>query len=437
MLKELDVRGDLKKSISEYLPRPFSKENNEEIVAVVRGIIKEVRERGDEALYEMTERFDGSRPATLSVGRQEMEDALEEISPELRVALEKAAENVRNYYSKHDLSRHEITRDGMSIKSQLLPLRSAGCYVPGGKASYPSTVIMTAIPAEVAGVERIVVAVPPNSEGRIPQSVLAAAALAGVQEVHPMGGAQAIAALAYGTEEVEPVDVIVGPGNIYVSLAKQEVSSKVRVPASFAGPSEVVVVADETASPDLVALDLIVQAEHGPDGLSWLVTWEKEFAEKVHSEITRILETSIRKEEIESTLSRSGYCVLVEGQEQALEVVNIVAPEHLQIMTRDPEVMAAKVRNAGAIFCGSWSPAALGDYIAGPSHVLPTAGTARFSGALSVADFLKEVHVISASKETISTLGIHAVVLAETEGLDAHAESIRRRMKKIAEEENE
>ncbi len=182
MLKELDVRGDLKKSISEYLPRPFSKENNTEIVAVVRGIIEEIRERGDEALYEMIERFDGSRPATLSVGRQEMEDALEQISPELRVALEKAVENVRNYYSEHDLSRHEITRDGMSIKSQLLPLRSAGCYVPGGKASYPSTVIMTAIPAEVAGVERIVVAVPPNSEGRIPQSVLAAAALAGVQE---------------------------------------------------------------------------------------------------------------------------------------------------------------------------------------------------------------------------------------------------------------
>jgi len=197
------------------------------------------------------------------------------------------------------------------------------------------------------------------------------------------------------------------------------------------------VVADETASPDLVALDLIVQAEHGPDGLSWLVTWEKELAEKVYSEITKILETSIRKEEIESTLSRSGYCVLVEDPEQALEVVDIVAPEHLQIMTHDPEIMAAKVKNAGAIFCGSWSPATLGDYIAGPSHVLPTAGTARFSGALSVSDFLKEVHVISASKETISTLGKHAVVLAETEGLDAHAESIRRRMKKIAEEENE
>ena len=255
--------------------------------------------------------------------------------------------------------------------------------------------------------------------------------------MHPIGGAQAIAALAYGTEKVEPVDVIVGPGNIYVSLAKQEVSSKVRVPASFAGPSEVVVVADETASPDLVALDLIVQAEHGPDGLSWLVTWEKKFAEKVYSEITKMLETSIRKEEIESTLSRSGYCVLVEGPEQALEVVDIVAPEHLQIMTHNPEIMAGKVKNAGAIFCGSWSPATLGDYIAGPSHVLPTAGTARFSGALSVSDFLKEVHMISASKETISALGKHAVVLAETEGLDAHAESIRRRIKKIAEEENE
>ncbi len=437
MLTELDVCGNAEESMFEILPRPFLKENNEDIVMTVRGIIEEVREKGDEALYEMTQRFDGSRPKTLSVKKPEMELALEQISPELRVALEKAAENVRSYYSKHDLSSHETTRDGMTIKSRMVPVKSAGCYVPGGRAAYPSTVIMTAIPAEMAGVERVVIAVPPNENGEIPQSVLAAAAISGVQEVHPIGGAQAIAALAYGTEEIKPVDVIVGPGNIYVSLAKQEVSNKVRVPSSFAGPSEVVVVADKTASADLVAMDLIVQAEHGPDGLCWLVTWEKEFAEKVCLEIKEILKTSTRKEEIESTLSRSGYCVVVKDPQQALEVVEIVAPEHLQIMTQEPEVLAEKVENAGAIFCGPWSPASLGDYIAGPSHVLPTAGTARFSGALSVSDFLKEVHVVTASKETISTLGKHAVVLAETEGLEAHAESIRKRIKKINEEENE
>jgi len=437
VLKELDVRGNSEESMFEILPRPFSKENNEDLLATVREIIEEVRKKGDEALYEMTERFDGLRPKTLSVKKPEMELALEQITPELRVALEKAAENVRNYYSKYDLSTHEITRDGMVIKSRMVPVKSVGCYVPGGRAAYPSTVIMTAIPAEMAGVKRVVIAVPPDANGEISQSVLAAAAISGVQEVHPIGGAQAIAALAYGTEAVKPVDVIVGPGNIYVSLAKQEVSSKVRVPSSFAGPSEVVVVADKTASPDLVAMDLIVQAEHGPDGLSWLVTWEKEFAEKVNLEIKEMLKTSTRREEIKSTLSRSGYCVVVEGPEQALEVVEVVAPEHLQIMTQEPEVMAEKVKNAGAIFCGPWSPATLGDYIAGPSHVLPTAGTARFSGALSVSDFLKEMHVITASKETISALGEHVVVLAETEGLEAHAESIRKRIKKIKEEENE
>ena len=236
---------------------------------------------------------------------------------------------------------------------------------------------------------------------------------------------------------MDPVDVIVGPGNIYVSLAKQEVSSTVRVPSSFAGPSEVVVMADETAEPDLVAMDLVVQAEHGPNGLSWLITWKEEIAARVQAEIEKILVASRRKEEIESTLSNSGYCVLVEGPDQALIVSEAVAPEHLQLMIQESESMACRVRNAGAVFCGQWAPAVLGDYIAGPSHVLPTAGTARFAGALGVADFLKDIHVITASAETIQTVGEHVVTLASTEGLEAHSDSIRLRLEKIKGKQSE
>ena len=437
MLKELDLRGKDEKETQLALPRPLLDSRVETALTDVREIIREVREGGDEALHEITERFDGCRLESLSIGRNEMKKALEEIPSSLKSALEKSAENVQAYYSKQGHKDFEISQDGMTIKSRTVPVARVGCYVPGGRAAYPSTVIMTAIPAKMAGVDQIVVAVPPDEKGEIPKSVLAAAAISDVDKIHPIGGAQAIAALAYGTEEIDPVDVIVGPGNIYVSLAKQEVASKVRVPSSFAGPSEVVVVADETAEPDLVAMDLVVQAEHGPNGLSWLITWEEELIVRVQAEIEKILASSSRKKEIKSTLSTSGYCVLVEGPDQALVVAETVAPEHLQLMTEESESMADKIRNAGAVFCGQWSPATLGDYIAGPSHVLPTAGTARFAGALGITDFVKDVHVITASEETIETVGEHVVVLSSTEGLEAHSESIRLRLEKIREKQSE
>ncbi|CAI8356851.1 MAG: Histidinol dehydrogenase [Acidimicrobiales bacterium AG-410-I20] len=437
MLTELDLRGKDENQTRIALPRPLLDSGTDSALVVVREIIREVRERGDKALYEITERFDGCRLESLSIGRNEMKKALGEIPSSLKAALEKSAENVQEYYSKQLHGDFEITQDGMKIKSRAVPVTKAGCYVPGGRAAYPSTVIMTAVPAKMAGVDHVVIAVPPDQNGEIPKSVLAAAAISGVEKIHPIGGAQAIAALAYGTEEVDPVDVIVGPGNIYVSLAKQEVSSTVRVPSSFAGPSEVVVMADETAEPDLVAMDLVVQAEHGPNGLSWLITWKEEIAARVQAEIEKILVASRRKEEIESTLSNSGYCVLVEGPDQALIVSEAVAPEHLQLMIQESESMACRVRNAGAVFCGQWAPAVLGDYIAGPSHVLPTAGTARFAGALGVADFLKDIHVITASAETIQTVGEHVVTLASTEGLEAHSDSIRLRLEKIKGKQSE
>jgi histidinol dehydrogenase len=292
---------------------------------------------------------------------------------------------------------------------------------------------MTAIPARVAGVDEVVVCVPPGPDGRVADVTLAAAAVAGVDVVHPVGGAQAIAALAFGTRSIRPVDVVVGPGNVYVALAKREVAGRVGVPSAFAGPSEVVVVADASAPADFAAIDMVVQAEHGPDGLAWLVTWDESVADAVEAGIAKITATSPRREDIEATLAAAGYVVLVDGVVQAIEVANRIAPEHLQLMVEDAQEVAARVRHAGAVFCGPWSPASLGDYVAGPSHVLPTAGTARFAGALTVADFTKDVHVITADRSAITTLGPHVVALAEAEGLDAHAESVRRRLAAIEE----
>jgi len=287
---------------------------------------------------------------------------------------------------------------------------------------------MTAVPARVAGVEEVVVCVPPGPDGRVPDATLAAAAVAGVDGLHPVGGAQAIAALAYGTESIAAVDVIVGPGNVYVALARREVAGVVGIPTGFAGPSEVIVVGDSTVPADFAAVDVLVQAEHGPHGLAWLVTWDEDFADAVESAIDRHLLDSPRRPEIEATLDSSGYCVIVDTPTDALAVVDEIAPEHLQLMCEGADDMALEVRNAGAVFCGPWSPASLGDYMAGPSHVLPTAGTARFAGALTVSDFTKDVHVVTADRAAIERLGPHIVALADVEGLYAHAESVRMRV---------
>ena len=307
------------------------------------------------------------------------------------------------------------------------PVDRAGLYVPGGLARYPSTVLMTAVPARVAAVPELVLCAPPGRDGHIPDVTLAAAALAGVDEVFAVGGAQAVGAMAYGTETVRPVDVIVGPGSLYVSLALREVAGVVGVPSSFAGPSEVVVIADETTPVEYAAIDVVVQAEHGPNGMAWLVTWSQSTAVAVTEAVSRLVAGSPRRAELEATLSDGGYAVLVDGPGDAMAVANAVAPEHLEIMSADPEALVPMVRNAGAVFTGPFAPASVGDYIAGPSHVLPTYGSARFAGALRVDDFLKQIHVVSLDREALERVAPHVAAMAEAEGLAAHAASVRLR----------
>ena len=373
----------------------------------------------------MTNRFDGVELEAILVDPTEVAAAPERIQPEVLAALEVAAKAVRRHHVDQVRPEHRSEEDGLVIRSLFRPVERVGCYVPGGRAAYPSTVLMTAVPAQVAGVGEVVLCVPPGADGKIADVTLAAAAVAGVDAVYAVGGAQAVAAMAYGTETVPAVDVIVGPGNLYVSLAKREVAGDVGVPSAFAGPSEVVVVADASVPAPFAAVDLVVQAEHGPNGLAWLVTWDEEVAEAVEAEVVRMVAEAPRREDITATLADAGWSVLVDGPDQALAVADAIAPEHLQLMVDGAEVLAERVRHAGAVFCGPWSPASLGDYVAGPSHVLPTAGTARFSGALSVADFTKEVHVVTADEGALRRLAPHVEALANAEGLDAHARSVR------------
>ncbi len=395
---------------------------------VVRGIVDDVRTRGDEALRDLTARFDGAEPPSIRVDPAEVAAARGRIDPAVRTALEVAAEAIRRHHEGQVRLEHRSEDDGLVVRSLSRPVERAGCYVPGGRAAYPSTVLMTAIPARVAGVEEVVVCVPPGPDGRIADVTLAAAAVAGVDAVYAVGGAQAVAAMAFGTDSIPPVDVIAGPGNLYVALAKREVAGLVGVPSAFTGPSEVVVVADATVPAVFAAIDVVVQAEHGPDGLAWLVTWDEAVADAVDAEVACIVDASPRRDDVTATLATAGWVVLVDGPDEALAVSDVIAPEHLQLMVDGAEALADRVRHAGAVFCGPWSPASLGDYVAGPSHVLPTAGTARFSGALTVADFTKEVHVVTADRGALERLAPHVAALAEAEGLDAHAASVRLRV---------
>ncbi len=422
MLHRLDRRGAAH-ALAE-LPRPH--DVGDRPVAAVGTIIDDVRARGDVALRELAERFDGGAPDNLLVAAEEVRAALDRIPEPLRRALEAAADRITDFHRDQVRPDHTFVRDGIRVRAVRQPVDRAGCYAPGGRASYPSTVLMTAIPAQVAGVGEIAVCIPPD-HGRIADAALAAAAVAGVDEVYAVGGAGAIAAMAYGTETVRPVDVIAGPGNVYVATAKQLVAGRVGVPSAFAGPSEIVVVADETASPEHVAVDLMVQAEHGPDGLSWLVTWSEEVADAVDGQLAKLVGAASRRHDIEATLGSNGYAVLVDGADEAIAVSDRIAPEHLQLMTADPQALVGLVRHAGAVFCGPLAPASIGDYLAGPSHVLPTHGTARFSGALSVDDFVKQLHVIDVDRAGFEAVADHVEVLATAEGFDAHAESIRRR----------
>jgi histidinol dehydrogenase len=427
MLTRFDLRGSIT-DLDAVLARSDAADvAAEQVRADVRAIVDDVRARGDAALRELTERFDGAVIDDLRVADTEQRAALDSIDRDVRAALEYAAGEIEAYHEAQVTPELDLDRAGVHLQERVVPVDRAGCYVPGGRASYPSSVLMTAIPARVAGVGEIVLCVPPDRDGALAQATLAAAALAGVDEVYRVGGAQAIAALAYGTESIRPVDVVVGPGNAYVAAAKREVAGVVGI-ESLAGPSEVVVVADDTAAPDLVAIDLLAQAEHGPGGAALLVTWSDALAAKVSDAVERLTEAAPRRAEIEASLREGGRVVVVDGPDDALRVVNAVAPEHLELMTADPESLVDGVRNAGAVFCGPWAPAAIGDYVAGVNHVLPTARTARFASALRVDDFCKHMHVVTVSETALRRVAAHVEVLAAVEGLDEHARSITMRV---------
>ena len=426
MLTRLDLRG-AGDDLEARLPRPSAA--SEPPVAEVQTLLAEVRSGGDDALRELTARFDGVTIDHIAVPGDELEAALASMAPDLRTALEVAHGNILDYHQAQVGPEVVHKRNGISVSELRRPVDRVGLYVPSAGAPLISTVLMTAVPAKVAGVPAVALCSAPGPDGRVPAGILAAAALAEVDEVYRVGGAQAIAALAYGTESIRPVDVIVGPGGNRVAQAKREVASTgaVGVPSSFAGPSEVVVVADASTVAEWAAVDVVVQAEHGPDGLAWLVTWDEDVARAVTASVAELVAASPRRTHIESTLAEGGYAVLCDGPEQAMAVANVIAPEHLELMTADPESLLPLVRNAGAVFCGPWAPASVGDYLAGPSHVLPTYGSARFSSALRVDDFVKHVHVVSLDRAGLEKAAPHVATLAEAEGLAAHAQSVRLR----------
>jgi histidinol dehydrogenase len=419
MLSRLDLRG----ADADFGALVARAEDDGSALEAVRRIIGDVRERGDDALRALTEQFDGCQVDDLRVPGDELRAALDQAPTEFRAALDYARREITAYHEAQVGGDVRVERDGVILRELVVPVDRAGVYVPGGRAAYPSTVLMTAIPARVAGVPEIALCVPPDGDGRVPAATLAATALVGVDEVYRVGGAQAIAALAYGTKTISPVDVVVGPGNVYVTLAKREVAGVVGI-ESLSGPSELVVVADDTADPVLVAADLVAQAEHGPDGAAVLVTWDQRVVDAVDDAVARLIADAPRRDEIESTMASGGRSVLVEGPDEAVEAANTIAPEHLELMTADPEELVSHVRNAGAVFCGPWSPAAVGDYVAGVNHVLPTARTARFASALRVDTFRKHVHVVTFDQAALERVAPHVQAFAEMEGLDAHGRSV-------------
>ncbi len=399
--------------------------------ARVLEIIKAVRERGDAAVVELTQRFDALEVASMAdliLPRARLEQALERITPAQREALEIAAERVRSYHERQKQDSWTYTEaDGTVLGQKVTPLDRAGLYVPGGKASYPSSVLMNAIPAKVAGVPEVVMVVP-TPRGEVNELVLAAACIAGVDRVFTIGGAQAVAALAYGTESVPPVDKIVGPGNIYVATAKRHVFGKVGIDM-IAGPSEILVVCDGQTDPDWIAMDLFSQAEHDEDAQSILVSPDAAFLDRVAESIARLLPTLERADIARTSIEGRGALIQVADMQQAIEVANRIAPEHLELSVAEPEQWLPQIRHAGAIFMGRYTAEALGDYCAGPNHVLPTSGTARFSSPLGVYDFQKRSSIINCSAEGASTLGKVASVLARGESLTAHARSAEYRIK--------
>ncbi|RAK19972.1 histidinol dehydrogenase [Anoxybacillus vitaminiphilus] len=396
----------------------------------VLAIIDDVKRNGDQALKEYTKKFDGVSLQSLCVSEQEIEQAYTRVNEEMVEIIREAAENIRDYHERQKRESWMMMKeDGTILGQKVTPLDAVGLYVPGGTAAYPSSVLMNVIPAQVAGVKRIVIVSPPNKQGTLPAGVLVAANELGVKEIYKVGGAQAIAALAYGTETIQPVDKIFGPGNIYVALAKREVFGQVAIDM-IAGPSEIVVLADETAKANEIAADLLSQAEHDERASSILVTPSMKLALEVASEVKKQLETLPRKEIAAASLENYGAIYVTDTLEEAVAAVNELAPEHLEIITKDPMSLIGQIRNAGAIFLGRFSSEPVGDYFAGTNHVLPTNGTARFSSGLSVDEFVKKSSIILYSEQALQENYTKIAALARLEGLEAHARAVEERFKK-------
>jgi histidinol dehydrogenase len=395
--------------------------------STVAQILDKVKNEGDAALFAYTKEFDKAdvTKETIRVTDAEIEEAYAQIDPALLGVIRKALVNIRQYHEKQiQNSWFTSTTDGTMLGQKVTPLNRVGVYVPGGKAVYPSSVLMNIVPAKVAGVPHIVMTTPPGKDGKVCASTLVAAKEAGADEIYKVGGAQAIGALAFGTESIPKVDKIVGPGNIFVALAKKAVYGYVSID-SIAGPSEILVLADETANPHFVAADLLSQAEHDELACAILITTSEEFAKKVDEEVKGFVEVLSRKEIIQKSLDNFGYILIAEDMDEAIEAANEIAPEHMEIVTANPFEDMMKVKNAGAIFIGEYSSEPLGDYFAGPNHVLPTNGTAKFFSALSVDDFIKKTSIISYSRQALEKVHNQIETFAKSEGLTAHANSIK------------
>ncbi|MBE5998868.1 MAG: histidinol dehydrogenase [Eubacteriales bacterium] len=417
-----ESRGDALEALLGRSPSGYS-----EYEETVRGIIDDIRARGDEALFALEEKFDKCvlTPETIRVSDAEIEEAYRALSPEFVEVMRRAAANIRAYHEKQVTQSWITTQpDGTILGQKVTPIETSGCYVPGGRAVYPSSVLMNVIPAKVAGVERIVIATPPNAEGRAAAGTIVAADIAGADEIYKAGGAQAIAAMAYGTQSIPRVDKITGPGNIFVALAKKACFGVTGID-SVAGPSEILVIADETADPRYVAADLLSQAEHDPMASAILLTTDRKLAEDVAGEIDRFIGLLPRTDIICQSIDHYGYIFVGRTMDDLIDAANVIASEHLEIITKDAFEVMTKIKNAGAIFLGSYSSEPLGDYYAGPNHILPTNGTARFFSPLGVDAFVKKSSIISYSREALERVHKDIELFAENEGLYAHANSIR------------
>lgn len=417
-----DTKKDILENLLKRSPNSYGK-----FEASVAAILADVKEKGDEAVFDYTKRFDGAdiNAVNIVVTKEEIDEAYSLVDEQLVEVIRKALVNIREYHAKQkQYSWFDSTPNGTILGQKVTPLNRVGVYVPGGKAAYPSSVLMNIIPAKVAGVNQIIMTTPPGKDGRVNPGTLVAANEAGVDVIYKVGGAQAIAAMAYGTDSIRKVDKIVGPGNIYVALAKRAVYGHVSID-SIAGPSEILVIADETANPRYVAADLLSQAEHDEMASAILITTSEELADKVSKEIDSFVAELSRSEIISKSLENYGYILIARDIDEAVETANEIASEHLEIVTKDPFTVMTKIRNAGAIFLGEYSSEPLGDYFAGPNHVLPTNGTAKFFSPLGVDDFIKKSSIISYSREALEPIHEDIIKFANAERLTAHANSIK------------